>query len=376
MTTRLLLVGDLHIHEGEQLDDIENALAFVAQTAAEGTVDAVLLAGDAFDHPKSTAPERNAFADFLVALRPLPITIIYGNATHDGRGELDVFRGYPDVEVFETPDLVTIHDRVDVLCVPWPEKAYLAANGHAGAEGDQAGSAALRAMLRGMVATREHPDRPLVILGHLSVLGAITSSAQPMVGQGIQAVLGDLQDLGASFVALGHVHKPQQLAPGVEYIGSLTVHDFGEEDEEKRIGILTVEDDGAASVEWIPVPCRRWVTVEAAVRASTVCETPSEAWEGGADGWAVDGMNVRYRYTCTEEEQALFDHAAITRRFAAAHTLKIVPQVTRAERVRAAQVAAAKSSEEKLQAWGTATGTAIPSTAVEKLHTLESEVTP
>jgi len=104
-----------------------------------------------------------------------------------------------------------------------------------------------------------------VVLAHLQVLGAISSSAQPLVGRAIEATLGDLQDLGAAAIVLGHVHKPQQLAPGIEYIGSLTVHDFGEEDEEKRIGILSIEDDGAASWEWVPVPCRRWTTIEAKV---------------------------------------------------------------------------------------------------------------
>ena len=385
---RLLLIGDVHLREGEHLHDTGNCLAFAADLARQHRTDAVLFVGDVFEG-KSTPAERLTFAQAIRAIE-VPVVIVRGN--HDQAGDLQVFSGYPDVEVLEQPATTTVHgafvesrdSHIDVLCVPWPEKAFLAAAGHAGAEGDQAGNAALAAMLRGMVATRRNPSRPFVVLGHLSVLGAITSSAQPLVGKGIEAVLGDLQDLGAAFVALGHIHRPQELAPGIEYIGSLTVHDFGEEDEEKRIGVLTVEDDGTASVEWIPVPCRRWVTIEASVHelvaagdgmpaACSVIENVGREDGIGFSGDDLAGCNVRYRYTCDESEQHLFDRAEIERRFAGAHTLKIMPEIERTQRVRAAEVAAARTVEEKLCAWGGATGVEITPAHLEKLHQLESE---
>jgi exonuclease SbcD len=389
MSIRLLLIGDIHFREGEQLDDVQNCLAFAVQLADDRAVDAVLIAGD-FYEGKSTEVERAVLAAALSGLSTAPgdllRPVIGVKGNHDRPRELEVFDGFPGVRIFETPWIETVHTLgpgsmgpfgVDVLCVPWPEKAFLAANGYAGEAGDQAGSAALAAMLRGMVATRERLDRPLVVLAHLQVLGAISSSAQPLIGKAIEATLGDLQDLGAAAVVLGHVHRPQELAPNIVYCGSLTVHDFGEEDEEKRVGILTVEDDGAASVEWVPVPCRRWVTIEAKVTDNAVVEYPaSGAWIDVAGDYRVEGMNVRFRYRCIEEEQHLFDHAEIERRFASAHTLKIVPKVDRAERVRAAEVAAARSPEEKFGAWGVATGTLITESHIEKLHKLESEAVP
>ena len=387
MSARLLLIGDIHLRAGEQLDDVADCLTFAGEVARERQADAVLFAGDVFEGRTSPA-ERLAFAAGLAGFQ-VPVVISKGN--HDQAGDLMVFDGYPDVRVFEAPGIVRIESAfvrsrgsaVDILCVPWPERAYLAALGHTGEAGDQAGSAALAAMLRGMVADRK-PGIPFIILGHLSVLGAITSSAQPLVGKGIEAVLGDLQDLGAAFVALGHVHKPQELAPGIEYIGSITVHDFGEETEAKRIGILDVEDDGTASVEWVPVPCRRWVTIEASVHelvaagggmpaACSVIESVGREDGIGFSGDDLAGYNVRYRYSCTEDEVHLFDHDAIRRRFASAHTLKIVPEIERTQRVRAAEVAAARTVEEKLCAWGAATGVEITAAHIEKLHQLESE---
>jgi exonuclease SbcD len=375
MSIRLLLIGDVHLREGEQLDDVERCLEFARQQAIKCEVAAALLVGDIFEG-KTSPEERAAFSSFLASL-PCGAIVIKGN--HDQPDELQVFSPYLGVEIFEEPTITAVTDAVDVLCVPWPEKAYLAANGQTGEAGDQAGSAALAAMLRGLVATREHPERPLVVLAHLQVLGAISSSAQPLVGRAIEATLGDLQDLGAAAVVLGHVHKPQELAPGIEYIGSLTVHDFGEEDEQKRVGILTIDDDGAANWEWIPVPCRRWVTIEAKIGALGRAEAVSEGpWfcltDAEALPWEIAGANVRYRYTCAEDEQHLFDHAEIERRFAGAHTIKIVPQVTRTERVRAAEVAAARTAEEKFRAYCQVVELAPTESHIEKLRQLESEV--
>jgi hypothetical protein len=125
-------------------------------------------------------------------------------------------------------------------------------------------------------------------------------------------------------------------------------------------------------VEWIPVPCRRWFTIEATVVEGQV-EELAMVEATGLPSETLTGANVRYRYTCDESEQHLFDHAEIARRFAGAHTLKIVAQVERAARVRAAEVAAAASTEDQLRAWGAATGTPVTDAHLDKLSQLESE---
>lgn len=374
MSTRLLLIGDVHIAEGENLDDTIRCLNFVVETAREREVDAVLFGGDLFHH-KSTPAERLVLRDALLGL-PCRAVLCRGN--HEPLGDLPVFSGYVGVEVFEEPAVVAV-ENTDVFCLPWPEKAHLAALGWMGEAGDQAGQRALSDLVRAMAATRQDPLRPLVVVGHVAVGGAVSSSGQPLIGRSLEMALGDLTDLGASFVALSHIHRPQELAPNVHYVGSLSCIDFGEEDEEKRVGILTLEDEGGVMWDWIPVPCRRWATIEArVVKHDVVGDLSYEHIEETPhlEGEEAAGVNLRYRFTCTEEEQHLFDHAEIERRFAGAHTLKIVPQVERAERVRAAEVAAARSPEEKLRAWAVATGAEITESHLEKLHELESEAMP
>lgn len=405
MATKFLMVGDIHLREGANLDDTVNALGFAAVLADARDVDAVLIAGDVFEG-KSTAVERAIFGHALNTLSAHPsgtrreVLIVKGN--HDQAQDLEVFAGYPGVRVFERPELVTILKRqgddvegVDVYCVPWPDKAFLAAGeasaALAGEALEQAGGAALGSMLRFIKDSREsaikgHAD-PLVVLAHLQVSGAITSSAQPLVGRAIEVTTGDLQAAGAVFTALGHVHKPQELAPGVAYIGGLTCHDFGEEAEEKRLGVLTVYPSTDANVqtkyilEWVPVPCRKWLTIDAVVidGAGVVehvaGESETAGWSGNIEQCipgAIAGANVRYKYRCTEAEEHLFDHARIRLRFAMANSLKVEPDVTREARVRCADVSAATTNRGKLEAWAHAVDVEVTPGMLEKLAELEA----
>ena len=364
---RCLVVGDAHLHEGDHLDDVAACLGFAVQTAHERNVDLAIFLGDQFDR-KSTPEERLVLRDVLLAM-PCPSILIRGN--HEALGDLQVFAGYPDVHVFEQPAVVpgelVRSECADVVVVPWAEKSWLAARGWTGEAGDQAGARALADLIRGLVATRPNPARPFLLVGHLAVGGALSSSGQPLIGHGIEITLGDLVDAGAAATLLGHIHLPQELAPNVFYAGSVSCVDFGEEGETKRIGVIDVGADGSTDLTWLPTPCRRWVTIEAWVDDGGPHEM-AEIVEAEAAG-----ANVRYRYTCDESEQHLFDRAEIERRFAGAHTLKIVPEIERTQRVRAAEVAAARTVEEKLQAWGGATGVEITPAHLEKLHQLESE---
>jgi len=380
MSTRYLLVGDCHIREGEHLSDIQNCLRFAVDVARMRSVDVVIFGGDLF-HQKSSPAERLVLRDTLLAL-PCPAVLVRGN--HEPLGDLAVFAGYPGVTVCERPELLEIGD-TDMFALPWPEKAHLvAAAGMTGEAADQAGGQALGAMIRAMVATRRDPVRPLVIVGHLAVGGAVMSSGQPTIGRCLEATLGDLTDAGAAFAALSHVHRPQALAPGVVYVGSLTCCDHGEEGEQKRIGVLDVVSADYAEVEWLPTPCRRWLTIEAmvvdggGVVEHVEGESESAGWCGEIERvipWAIAGANVRYRFRCDESDQHLFDEPAIRRRFAAAHTLKVESEITRAtaSRAGAAEVAAARSVDDKLRAYGEAAGVEITPALLNKLATLEGE---
>lgn len=60
---------------------------------------------------------------------------------------------------------------------------------------------------------------------------------------------------------LGHVHRAQELTSKVGYIGSTVRHDFGEEDERKKVELWQVDEAGFAHVKMLPLDCRQLRTI-------------------------------------------------------------------------------------------------------------------
>lgn len=360
---RFLHVGDIHLKAGPFLEDTTHALGQVAAIAHAEKVDAVLIPGDVFD-AKSSPAERAAFADFLRALPERALKVV-AKGNHDAPGDLYPFGLAPNTIVRETHDILSL-DGADLMVLPWPERGHLAAAGLLGEGGLQAAQAALGGLVRALAGGRPDPSRPLVIMGHLSVIGALSSSGQPLVGREIQVLADDLQATGAAYVALNHIHRPQDLA-GAVYAGSLTVQDHGEEEEEKRVVLFDTQAAGPAS---IPILGRTWATIRAHL---CTCDdrTEPEISEAGSPYAHAPGAVVRYIYTATDAEARFFDHDKIRAQFPKAYRVTIEPRITRAERVRAAEIATARTLEEKLRTWGQVTGTEISDSLVTRLHSLE-----
>ena len=107
------------------------------------------------------------------------------------------------------------------------------------------------------------PTLPLVMTAHASVQGA-KYGAERAVMLGSDLVLpGSLVcDPRLDYVALGHIHKPQNLNenahPPVIYPGSIERVDFGEAEDDKFYIIADVQR-GQTRVEWCKLPGRKFV---------------------------------------------------------------------------------------------------------------------
>lgn len=84
---------------------------------------------------------------------------------------------------------------------------------------------------------------PIVILGHWDVAGAKTSNGMQLSGIPITTLNK------AQLTLLGHIHKPQKLGEAAYYVGSPFQQDYGEAGEQKRVGVLTLED-GTITFNW------------------------------------------------------------------------------------------------------------------------------
>jgi exonuclease SbcD len=92
-----------------------------------------------------------------------------------------------------------------------------------------------------------------------------------MIGRDVVVLKSLLADPAWDYVALGHIHKHQELnqgqRPPIVYPGSLERIDFGEEGERKGFVMVQLER-GRADWEFIPVNARRFLTIRLDVTQS------------------------------------------------------------------------------------------------------------
>jgi exonuclease SbcD len=266
-----------------RLGDFLKRLDEVVDAALAERVDAVLFAGDAFKTRDPNPTVQRAFAERIRRLSraAIPTTLLIGN--HDLPGvvsratSVDIYDalGVDYVHVcrrIETLTLDTASGPLQVVALPWLTRSAMLTREEYRADSVEALEARLRerivAALEGEAAGLD-PDLPAVLLGHLSLGGATTGSEHSiMLGQDLILNRGDLQPAAFDYIALGHIHKHQQVGPGtppVVYSGSLERVDFGEEREDKGFVIVEIAPGprGARRTTWAfrPVAARPFITV-------------------------------------------------------------------------------------------------------------------
>lgn len=136
---------------------------------------------------------------------------------------------------------------------------------------------------------------PKILFGHFQVVGAYYQSGTALTGVPLEALKP------FNLCLLGHIHIPQAVTPKIHYIGSPFQQDWGETEQNKRVGVVNTE---TMTVEWIPL------TGYPEYRSISLKEFTSDA--------AFEGEH-RYRVTLNshEEAEAFFRHPHFNR--ASAH---------------------------------------------------------
>lgn len=242
-------------------------------------IDALLIAGDVFDgiNPSGEAQRLlyAAIAGFLRASPQLQIVITAGN--HDPAQRLEAPEAVLNalgVHVLGTlrrdaagvdmnRHLIPLSDstgavRAHVLAVPFLRQADLPGLQLGATDGvEPAVTAAVRALHLAMSDTAEvHAvGLPIIAMGHLTCAGGLESEGAErriLIG-GEHAVPPDIFPPALSYVALGHLHRPQSLDGGrVRYSGSPFPMSASEIGYDHGVTLLDL-DDGFAP-RHIPLP--------------------------------------------------------------------------------------------------------------------------
>jgi len=335
----LLHTADWHLgqtfHEFDRFDEHERFLGWLLDTIDAEQADALLVAGDIFDHANPTATSQRQLYRFLTSARRrrprLDIVLIAGN--HDSPGRLEapsplletlditvvgqVVRR-EDGEVDADRLVVPLHARggkVAAWCVavpfvrssdlpasiaepatsdsedpafalsppsssPNPQPSVLGPRSHRG-EGAKTGSPYTRGVARlyqqaiERVLARRTGRQALVALGHCHVAGgAVTAdSERPIVAAVLDAVGADIFDPRLAYVALGHFHRAQAVGGDerVRYAGSPLPLSFSETGYPHQVVRVELDGNRLAGIRSIPVP--RFVGL---LRVPTVPASPEQ----------------------------------------------------------------------------------------------------
>lgn len=366
---RIAHLADLHLttkndDSGETLTEQVKRIKWIVEDAAEEKVELFLVAGDTF-HARSNAEERNAATSIYLSMAEVaPVVIVKGNNIHDGFGEIDYLQYLRTrylVRVAERPTKITLPYAI-ILCMPYPEKAWLASQVDAGQSIDEVAAKAMRQILLGFAVETEESKLPVILLGHLELGAALTDDGQPMIGKCcVELSESDLLETGADYIALGHIHKYQILGGSgrICYAGSPRQTRHGE-DNMKGYCLVDVERHGALLIEHRRTPGPELVTVRARMDGGLLREvefsTPLVE-DGIPTGEENRPLIVRLVYAVDESERrAAAEQAEKWKRMlmdSGIRSVKIDARTQATTRVRSEAITKARTNRERLDAyWG------------------------
>jgi len=269
LRVRILHTSDWHLGRSFHRVDLLSAQAavlddLVAVARAE-KVDAVVVAGDVYDRALPGVDAVALLNDTLERLVDLGVAVVVSSGNHDSAVRLGFLSGVlarSGVHLRTDParvgDPVLLADQHgDVAVYPLP---YLEPTLTADVLGTERTHAAVLAAAAGRVradlATRPAGTRSVVAAHAFLVGGAPSDSERELaVGGVVSAPLGVFD--GVDYVALGHLHGRQTLAPSVRYAGSPLAYSFSEAGHTKGCWLVALGRDGVEAVEPVDAPVPR-----------------------------------------------------------------------------------------------------------------------
>ena len=264
-----------------RVKDFIRCFSFAIDIALEEKVDLVIFAGDAYKNSNPNPTHQREFAKQIYRLSEAGIPTVLINGNHDnpvsfGKAtSLDIFGTLqvPKARIVTEPELLNIETKagpVQVFGLPWPTKnLFLSKEEYKNFTDKEITKEIQKRVSKKILkfARMVKPGIPAIFAAHLAVAEATYSGSERSVIIGSDPVFPTqmLAQKEFNYVALGHIHKFQDLNLGndipVVYPGSIERINFGEEKDDKGFCLVNIEG-GKTSYEFIPVPARRFITID------------------------------------------------------------------------------------------------------------------
>jgi len=279
---KLIHLSDIHlgkrVNEFSMLEDQAHILKKILAVVDEEKPDGVLIAGDVYDKSVPSTEAVQLFDDFLVRLaeRKLPVFIISGN--HDSPERLSFANRLIDATgihlapvyngVVEPITLSDEYGPVNVYMLPFIKPAHV--RGFFPDTEITSYSDAVAAAIGRMNIDKTQRN---VLITHQFVTGAQRSDSEELS-------VGGTDNIGAEvfcdfdYVALGHIHGPQNMDSGrIRYCGSPLKYSFSEAAQQKSVTVAELKEKGALEIHTVPlIPRRDMVELKGSYQQLTLRE--------------------------------------------------------------------------------------------------------
>lgn len=271
--------------ERDLWDDQKYFIDAICGIVREKNVDAVLLAGDVYDR---SVPAASAIGLYDYAMNRLcgelgvKVLTIAGN--HDSAerlascaGLLDKAGLYLQGAAQREPRVVEFADS-QVFFLPWMTeekiKSLYPEERDSITDLTEAYRVAVNHMRETFIPGKHH-----LLLSHAFITNAETSTSDRAAEIGFATQVSASVFEGFDYVALGHIHKPQQVNPFIRYSGSPMAYSFGREERQEKS--VTLIDTASMTQEVVPLPLlHRWTTLTDCYETLLAGEYPEEIREG------------------------------------------------------------------------------------------------
>lgn len=378
-SNKFIHTADVHLMAGDQRELSLDAFRQVAALADRLAVDAVLVSGDLYDRAVDNT-ENSPLGEAVEIMTAARQEWVLLDGNHDPRRSLRLHHNPPGgVYVIDSPQQILLKCGLLVSGMPYPDKGFLLAgsDGRSVQEANAEMLEGLRNIFMGfLVDANQHPGVPHVGMFHGNVKGSVLHNGQIMLQDDLLVPAEFFGLTGATYTALGHIHKPQQMGFGAYYSGSPWAVDFGDLGQ-KGVYHVTVTANGHEQT-WIPIatPVKHTEDVQANEIASDLASWDwVDKFDPAPGGDNVQRVNVdlKLRVAVPRDLAGQLDAEAI-RGKAAAHgfrSVRIERNVQRTERIRAAELSEATRLRDKVVMWATATNTIAPSQALDSADEFE-----
>ena len=286
---KLLHTSDWHLGmtdcERSLLEDQRFFIDEICKIVEAEQIDAVLIAGDVYDR---SVPSGEAIRLYDYAVTRIckdlhiPILMIAGN--HDSAerlsncSELLAASGlYVCGAIEREPQVVTFGD-AEVFLLPWITEEKVKSIYPESRESVQSLADAYKTVLD-VFRQSFTPGKKHILVSHAFITKAETSISDRAAEIGFATQVPASVFDGFDYVALGHIHKPQDVTDSIRYAGTPMPYSFGKEEKQEKS--VTILDTESMERRVVPLPLLHGRTTISGTLEEVLHPTCSEAVKNG-----------------------------------------------------------------------------------------------